>query len=285
MREIEGVARRITARQMEEFAASLRCREYSQGTVENYLRAVRQFAEWNGTAPLTRDRTAAWKAHLRETRAPATVNAMIAGVNRFLAHQGWEDCRVRPLRLQRRSFLVPDRTLSREGYRALVRAARSAGRERLALVMETMCATGIRVSEVRCITVEAARRGQTEISLKGKIRTILLPGTLCRRLLKYARANRIASGPLFRTRQGHPLSRTQIWAEMKRLCPAAGVSPTQVFPHNLRRLFARCFYQASRDVVKLADLLGHSSINTTRIYLLTTGAEHMRQLERLKLLC
>lgn len=151
--------------------------------------------------------------------------------------------------------------------------------------METLCATGIRVGEVPCITVEAARRGKTSVSLKGKVRTILLPGKLCRRLLRYARAHCVTAGPVFRTRSGRPLSRTQIWAEMKRLCRAAGVTPSRVFPHNLRHLFARAFYALCRDIVKLADVLGHSSIDTTRIYLRTTGAEHVRQLERLHLLC
>ena len=159
------------------------------------------------------------------------------------------------------------------------------GRDRLALVMETICAAGIRVSEVRYITVEAARSGQADIALKGKVRTILLPGKLCRKLLKYARQQKTASGEIFLTKSGKPLSRRQIWAEMKRLCLRAGVAPTKVFPHNLRHLFARTFYQATRDVAKLADVLGHSSIETTRIYLISTGAQHRRDLDRLRLVC
>ena len=149
--------------------------------------------------------------------------------------------------------------------------------------METICATGIRVSEVRYITVEAAKAGRAEISLKGKIRTILIPGKLCRKLLKYAQQQKIASGEIFLTGSGKSLSRTQIWAEMKGLCASAGVEPSKVFPHNLRHLFATAFYRACKDIVKLADVLGHSSIETTRLYLLTTGAEHQRQLERLGL--
>ena len=151
--------------------------------------------------------------------------------------------------------------------------------------METVCATGIRVGEVRYITVEAARRGRADIALKGKLRTILLPARLCRRLLKFAGKNKIAFGAIFLTKSGRPLSRTQIWAEMKRLCAKAGVAAEKVFPHNLRHLFARTFYESCRDVVKLADILGHSSVETTRLYLLTTGVEHLRQLERLRLLC
>jgi site-specific recombinase XerD len=157
------------------------------------------------------------------------------------------------------------------------------GRDRLALLIETICATGIRVSEVRYITVEAAQAGQTTISLKGKLRTILLPGKLCRKLLKYARKRKIASGEVFLTRSGKGLGRRQIWAEMKALCSKAGVERSRVFPHNLRHLFARSFYRACRDVVKLADVLGHSSIETTRIYLISTGAEHARQMAKLGL--
>ena len=167
----------------------------------------------------------------------------------------------------------------------MVRTARTLGRERLALVMETICATGIRVGEVPFITVEAACRGRTDVALKGKVRTIFLPDRLCRRLLQYARKQKITSGEIFLTGGGKRLSRTQIWAEMKRLCRAAGVAAGKVFPHNLRHLFARTFYRACQDVVKLADILGHSSIETTRIYLLTTGTEHLRRLERLGLLC
>ena len=161
--------------------------------------------------------------------------------------------------------------------------ARTQGRERLALLLETICGTGIRVSEVRYVTVEAVYRGRAEISLKGKIRTILLPGKLCRKLLKYARKQKIASGEIFLTRNGTSLSRRQIWTELKRLCKSAGVESAKVFPHNLRHLFATIFYRACKDIVRLADVLGHSSIETTRIYLVTSGAEHARQLERLGL--
>ena len=195
----------------------------------------------------------------------------------------WRDLRVRPLRLQRKLFRDESRDLSKAEYDRLVSTAERLGRERLALLLETICATGIRVSEVRYVTVEAAERGKAEISLKGKIRTILLPGKLCRKLLKYARKNKTASGEIFLTRNGTGLSRRQIWAEMKALCAEAGVEAGKVFPHNLRHLFARTFYHVCRDVAKLADVLGHSSIETTRIYLISTGAEHARTLERLGL--
>ena len=274
----------ITGRTAAAFAAALRAKEYSEGTIANYLRSVRAFAAWSG-GRASRSRTARWKAHLASGHAPATVNTMLVGVNCFLVAMGWEECRVKPLRLQRRSFQDPERELCREDYRRLVQTARTLGRERLALLMETICATGIRVGEVPYITVEAARAGTASISLKGKVRTILLPGKLCRRLLRYAQSRGLSTGPIFRTHSGRPLSRTQIWAEMKRRCRAAGVAASRVFPHNLRHLFARTFYALCRDVVKLADILGHSSIDTTRIYLRTTGAEHVRQMERLHLLC
>ena len=274
----------ITGRTAAAFAAALRMWEYSEGTIANYLRSVRAFAAWSG-GTASRSRTAGWKAHLAGSHAPATVNTMLTGVNCFFVAMGWEECRAKPLRLQRRSFQDPERELCRENYRRLVQTARTLGRERLALLMETICATGIRVGEVPYTTVEATRAGTASIFLKGKVRTILLPGKLCRRLLRYARAHGLSVGPVFLTGGGRPLSRTQIWAEMKRLCRAAGVAASRVFPHNLRHLFARTFYGLCRDIVKLADILGHSSIDTTRIYLRTTGAEHVRQLERLHLLC
>ena len=190
---------------------------------------------------------------------------------------------MKPLRIQRRLFRDESRELTKAEYERLVSAAEALGRERLALLLEAICATGIRVSEVRYLTVEAAGRGIAEIRLKGKIRTILLPGRLCRKLLKYARKQKTASGEIFVTGSGRGISRKQIWAEMKALCARAGVEASKVFPHNLRHLFARTFYRACRDVAKLADVLGHSSIETTRIYLISTGAEHARTLARLGL--
>ena len=282
--ETQERLRRIDPARLAAFQAELLRKEYSVGTVENYLRAVRAFARWSG-GMVDRGLVLTWKAQLTAQYAPATVNAMLAGLNRFFDFAGRPECRVKVLRLQRCSFREAERELDRGEYRALVRTARTLGRERLALVMETICATGIRVGEVPFITVEAACRGRTDVALKGKVRTIFIPDRLCRRLLQYARKQKITSGEIFLTGGGKRLSRTQIWAEMKRLCRAAGVAAGKVFPHNLRHLFARTFYRACQDVVKLADILGHSSIETTRIYLLTTGTEHLRRLERLGLLC
>ena len=268
----------------EAFVRQLRAEERSRGTVEKYLRDVERFSTWWAGRAATREEAVAWKeALLQKGYAPATINSMLAAVNKFSQFMGWTECRVKALRLQRRMFRPADRELTREEYSRLVAAAQTRGRERLGLLLETICATGIRVSEVAYITVEAVERERAEISLKGKIRTILLPKRLCQKLRKYARHKKIVSGEIFLTRNGTGLSRQQIWAEMKALCQQAGVAPEKVFPHNLRHLFARTFYQTCRDVVKLADMLGHSSVETTRIYLLTTSEEHARDLERLRL--
>ena len=209
---------------------------------------------------------------------------MLIAINRFFHFQRWEDLRVKTMRIQRRIFRSRDRELTKEEYVRLIETARAQGKERLALLMETICATGIRVSEIRCITVEAAQTGRAEIALKGKIRTILIPGKLCRKLLKYAKKQKTGSGEIFLTRTGKGLTRRQIWAEMKAICKRAGVAPSKVFPHNLRHLFARTFYKSCRDVVQLADVLGHSSIETTRIYLVSTGIEYVSRMNRLGLI-
>ena len=275
----------LTSEQIAAFESYLRREERSAGTVDKYLRDVRQFAAWLDGGAVTKDAVARWKERLHSGGyGPSTVNGKLAALNAFLAFTGREDCRVKSLKLQRRLFRDSGKELTRPEYDRLTQTARALGKERLFLLMETICATGIRVSEVRSITVEAARAGRAEISLKGKIRVILIPRKLCRKLLKYARKQKIASGEIFLTRSGASLSRKQIWAEMKALCGHAGVASTKVFPHNLRHLFATVFYAACKDVARLADVLGHSSIETTRIYLLTAGAEHARQLDRLGLI-
>ena len=274
----------ISSRELSAFSAHLRQEDRSSGTAGKYLHDCTGFALWLGDRELTPEAAAQWREHLlQKGYAPATVNSMLSAVNRLLKFLGREECRVRSLRIQRRTFREQRRELTRGEYQRLLDAAAAEGRERLGLLMETICATGIRVSEVQYITVEAARAGRTEIRLKGKIRTILLPSKLCRKLLKYARKQKTASGEIFLTRSGAPVSRRQIWREMKALCKEAGVEASKVFPHNLRHLFATAFYRACRDIVKLADVLGHSSIDTTRIYLMTTGAEHARQMEKLGL--
>ena len=275
----------ITPQQIVDYGTYLRRQEREGSTIEKYLHDVREFCVWMNGAALDKEQTARWKEYLTQSGlAPATVNGKIAALNGFLDFAGWRECRVKPLRIQRRLFRDPSRELTKAEYEKLVQTARRLHLERLALVIETICALGIRVSELRFVTVEALRLGKAEIALKGKIRTIMLPGKLCRRLLAYAKQQKIASGEVFLTRSGRSLSQKQIWAEMKALCAKAGVDAAKVFPHNLRHLFARCFYRACRDIARLADVLGHSSIETTRIYLISSGVEHARTLESLRLI-
>ena len=274
----------ITKTTIEQFEAYLHKEERSNGTVDNYIRNVRELAAWLAGQAVTKEQLVAWKDALQAKRLqPTTVNAKLAAIGCFLRVMGWQDCQVRFLRVQRRVFREKEKELTREEYEKLLAAAQQQGSARLALLLETICATGVRVSEVQYITVEAARRGRADVTMKGKIRTILIPNKLCRKLLKYAKQTKTASGKIFLTRNGTALSRKQIWAEMKSLCQAAGVSQGKVFPHNLRHLFATVFYRACHDIVKLADVLGHSRIETTRIYLVTTGFEYAKQLEQLGL--
>ena len=271
----------ISQAQLTAFERHLRLEEREPATIEKYLRDIRSFAAWLEERALCKEAVVAWKENLLAKHyAPSTVNSMLIAVNRFFRFQHWDELRVKTVRVQRQIFRRRDKELTKEEYTRLLDTAQDLGRERLALLMETICATGIRVSEVRYITVEAAQAGRAEISLKGKIRTILLPG----KLLKYAKKQNTGSGEIFLTRTGKGMSRRQIWAEMKSICKKAGVAPSKVFPHNLRHLFARTFYKVCRDVVQLADVLGHSSVETTRIYLATTGDEYVRRMDRLGLI-
>lgn len=276
--------RKITAEQIESFARSLRQEERASGTIENYLRHVRAFARWARGRNVTKELAAEWKEHLiGRDYCAGTVNTVLVSVNRFFQFMGWERCQVKTLRIQRQMFREDRRELTQAEYLRLVAAAKAQGRERLMLIMETICATGIRVSELKYITVEALRGRRTDIALKGKIRTILIPGKLAKRLLRYCREEKIVSGEVFLTRNRKAISRKQIWAEMKSVCAMAGVAQSKVYPHNLRHLFARTFYRACRDVARLSDVLGHSSIETTRIYLISTGKEHAKTLNQLGL--
>ncbi len=266
------------------FSEYLRREERSENTISKYIHDVEQFLIWLEEREVTKESVTAWKEYLCSIgRATVTVNAAIAALHSFFVYRGWEGLRVKYLKRQQRMFRDTSRELTKQEYERLVQRAESQGNSRLVLLFETICGTGIRVSEVKYITVEAVRGGQTEIRMKGKIRTILIPGKLAKKLQKYAGKQKIASGEIFRTRDGKPMSRRQIWGEMKKICKAAGVESSKVFPHNLRHLFARAFYSVSKDIVKLANVLGHSSIETTRIYLITTCEEHARELERLGL--
>ena len=267
------------------FSRHLHDLEYAPGSIEKYRRDLTAFQHWLAGRTVTQREIAAWKEYLHSLGCRSeTVNTKLSALNRFFAFQGWSGLRARYYRIQRRFFRSTEREMTREDYGRLLSTAEGMGKTRLALLMETICATGIRVSEVKYITLEALRAGRAEISLKGKVRTILIPGKLCRKLERYAKKQNIATGEIFLTRRGKGLSRRQIWAALQALSARAGVAASKVFPHNLRHLFARTFYRASRDVAQLADVLGHSSIETTRIYLLSTGANHTRQLERLGLI-
>ena len=273
----------ITTDQLTQFRALLKNEEKSAATLNKYLRDVQRFALWLGDTPLERDAMLDYKADLMRHYAAGSVNSILAALNRFLRMIAREDCRVHRLRIQYQAYSPEEREITAQEYADLVRTARETGRARLALVLQTICATGIRVSELPAITAEAARRGVAVGRCKGKSRRVLIPTRLQKKLLRYMKQHRIAFGPVFVTRSGAPLDRSNIWREMKALCRAAGVSDKKVFPHNFRHLFARTFYRLNKDLAKLADLLGHSSINTTRIYIRTTSAEHRRCLERMRL--
>lgn len=280
---MENTTQTITKETLGKFKVWLASEERESGTIQKYLRDLTAFSVWLDSKPLMKETVCGWKEHLLANGyKPVTVNSMLAAINTYCRFSGL--CiKVKFLRIQRKLFQEESRSLKKDEYERLVATAEKTGKERLALLLETIGATGIRVSEVKYITLEALSTGQADISLKGKIRTILLPNKLCRKLLKYAKKQKITSGEVFITKSGKGMSRKQIWAEMKGICRKAGVEASKVFPHNLRHLFARIYYKVTRDVAKLADLLGHSSIETTRIYLLSTGEEHARQLEGLGL--
>ena len=233
---------------------------------------------------LTKTALIGWKEHLTETYAAASVNTMLAAANGFLVFCGWPDLKLKPLKIQREVFCREDKELTRDEYMRLVNAAKREGNERLSLLLQTICATGIRVSELQYITIETLHSGRAEVNCKGKQRAVFLPEKLCRLLKKYADKQKRTAGPVFITRNGKPLNRSNIWRDMKSLCTSAGVEPGKVFPHNLRHLFARTYYALEKDLSRLADILGHTNINTTRIYTMESGMIHARQIERMGLI-
>lgn len=257
--------------------------ERSRSTVRQYGREAVYFLVWLGEKPLDKEQTVAYKRKLEQKCKPATVNVKLSALNNFFSFLGRNELRLRLLKIQRSAYSPAEKELSRLEYMRLVRTAEQSGNQKLALLIQTICGTGIRVSELRFITAEAVSRGEAVIRLKGKNRTILIPKKLQRSLQIYIRRVGGVSGPVFVTRTGQPLDRSNIWKMMKNLCNDAGVDKGKVFPHNLRHLFARCFYAVDKDIAKLADILGHSSINTTRIYIMTTVAEHRRRLDSLGL--
>lgn len=257
--------------------------EKSRATVEKYLRDVRHFLAFADGRMVNKELTIEYKETLREEYAVASANSILASLNSFLRFADMELFCVRQFKVQRQTYCSAEKELTKDEYVRLVNAAKAKGSERLSLLIETICGTGIRVSELQYITVEAAKRGEATVNCKGKTRTVFIPARLQQKLLRYSREQKITAGAVFITRTGKPMNRCNIWREMKALCEKAGVAPAKVFPHNLRHLFARTFYGIERDIVKLADILGHSSINTTRIYIVATGKEHRRKIDSMRL--
>ncbi len=272
----------IINEKLKEFSEYLREQERSERTIEKYTRDARRLAEFVGIGELNKPLVLHFKENLRREMSPISANSVIAAVNCFLKFLGLSELCVRAFKLQRRLFSMKNE-LTAEEYKRLVKAALNAQNERLALIIQAICSTGIRISELKFITVEAVRTGRAEISCKGKFRVIFLPDKLRAVLGNYIRKQKITAGAVFVTKKGNPVDRSNIWRDMKNLCESARVSPEKVFPHNLRHLFARSFYSLEKDISRLADVLGHSSISTTRIYTMESGYNHFRQVNLLNL--
>ncbi len=258
--------------------------EKAQATIQKYLHDLRHFISFAGESVLDKPTILCYKSRLEQSYSIRSANSMLAALNAFLRFAGWHDLCVKQFKVQQEAYCSEDKELTKMEYAALVKAAEQRKNERLSLVVQTICGTGIRVSELQNITVEAVKKGEATVSCKGKIRKIFIVAALQKKLLRYATNQGIESGSLFITKNGKPLNRCNIWRQMKDLCKQAGVSPQKVFPHNLRHLFARTFYSIEKDIAKLADILGHSNINTTRIYIITTGAEHRNRMENMRLI-
>ncbi len=270
--------------ELNSFLQFLKEDEKSPATTEKYLRDVARFFSFAAGRRVEKGLVLEYKAYLGEHYAVRSANSMIAALNSFFRFLGECQLCVKQFRVQKSAFESEEQELSRAEYERLVQAAEKTGSKRLSLVIQTICGTGIRVSELKFITVEAVKRGVAEVSLKGKNRKIFIVSKLKNKLMNYIRDNGIKSGPVFLTRGGKPLDRTCVWREMKKLCRQAGVSEKKVFPHNLRHLFAKIFYKLEKDIAKLADVLGHSNINTTRIYIMSSGREHRQSLENMRLI-
>ena len=269
---------------LKEFENYLINEERSKATVEKYMRDVRAFLAYATEEKLDRQTVLNYKSKLGESYAIASANSMIAALNCFLRFCGYYGLCVKQFKVQRQVYCSEEKELTREEYVRLLDAANAKRNERLNLVIQTICGTGIRVSELKYITVDALQKGEATVNCKGKIRRVFIVPELRRKLICYAKSKKIAGGSIFVTKRGKPLCRNNIWREMKNLCEQARVLPSKVFPHNLRHLFARTFYGIEKDIAKLADILGHSNIDTTRIYIVTTGAEHKQKMEHMRLI-
>lgn len=275
----------LTSEAIQNFKKYLKEEEKSKNTIEKYMRDVWEFTTYMNGAEITKESVIAYKDKLiSESYAVRSINSMLASLNSLFSFLNWMDCRVKSIKLQRQIYCPEEKELTKAEYMRLVNTAKQKGNERLNLILQTICGTGIRVSELQYITVEAVKNGEAIVSLKGKTRSVFIVKELKKKLLRYAAEQGITSGTIFITRTGRPMSRTNIWREMKNLYEHAGVNPQKVFPHNLRHLFARVFYGIEKDIAKLADILGHSSINTTRIYIISTGDEHRRRMENMRLI-
>lgn len=275
----------ITEKQIAAFAIYLKSEEKSKNTCDKYIRDVRAFASYTNITRVTKETVIAYKNKLlSENYAARSMNSMLASLNSLFTFLGWADCKVKSIKLQRQIYCPEGKELTKAEYTRLCKAAQRRHNERLNFILQTICGTGIRVSELQFITVEAAKCGEAVVRCKGKTRAVFIVRELRQKLLRYAAEQNIQSGMIFVTRTGKPISRTNIWREMKALCIEANVNPQKVFPHNLRHLFARVFYGIEKDIAKLADILGHSSINTTRIYIISTGMEHRRRMENMHLI-
>ena len=274
----------LTADIIENFRKNLELQEKSTSTIEKYIRDVKAFSVYAENAAITKEKVIAYKKYLGNNYAVRSVNSMLASINSLFSFLGWHDLRVKSLKLQQQVFCPEEKELTKAEYARLCKTAERKHNERLNLILQTICGTGIRVSELQFITVEAVKNGEAIVNCKAKTRSVFIVKELKEKLLRYAAEQGIKSGMIFVTRTGKPISRTNIWREMKDLCEEANVNPKKVFPHNLRHLFARVFYGIEKDIAKLADILGHSSINTTRIYIISTGTEHRKRMENMHLI-
>lgn len=276
--------RKIAENIISSFEKHLSEQEKCPSTIEKYIRDVRAFSAYAGKKTIAKETVILYKKHLQKDYAVRSVNSMLASVNSFLSFLGWHDLKVKSLKLQQQVFCPEEKELTKAEYYRLCTATKHKHNKRLNLILQTICGTGIRVSELQYITVEAVKHGEAVVNCKAKTRTIFIVKELKQKLLRYAAEQGIKSGMIFVTRTGKPINRTNIWRAMKALCKEANVNPQKVFPHNLRHLFARVFYGIEKDIAKLADILGHSSINTTRIYIISTGAEHRKRMENMHLI-
>ncbi len=274
----------FTRNDIKDFKQYLENEEKAEATVKKYLRDIEAFFRWCGNRELCKEIVLRYKGELVENYAPTSVNSMLSSLNMFFQFQGWHELKVKILKIQKQIFMDQEKHLTKQEYQRLLAAAKTKGNIKLYLLMQTICSTGIRVSELKYITLESLSCGMARIHLKGKIRTVVLPHALCKSLIKYATKEKITKGSIFVSKSGKPLDRSNIWKMMNRICSLANVLKEKVFPHNLRHLFACTFYSACKDIVRLADILGHSSVNTTRIYTMEPGELRRRQIQSLGLL-